>query len=313
MLTQSQIDEFEQTGVLVVDNIIPLDTLEAVKAEYRDLLDTLYADWHAQGLVPPAGDMDFWQKLLAAHAAGCEWYQPLDISLPGDEIEADSPFHFGPAVFDMLTNTKLLDSIECLIGPELTSNPIQHVRLKPPVAAVPGEELRAQIVKTEWHQDCAVALEEADQTKMVTVWIAVNDATVENGCLQCVPGKPQMYPHCPMKQTHIAHGYLDESKGKPLPVKAGGAVLFHPLTPHSSLDNHSDHFRWSFDIRYNVTGHPTGRSHFPEFVARSRKDPSTELRDWQEWREMWIAARARLSGQAHIPLHRWQGDSPACA
>jgi len=313
MLSQVQIDQFETTGVLVVDDVLPADVLNNVKAEYTDLLDRLYDDWHAQGIVPPADGQDFLQKLLSAHAAGCDWFQPLDISLPGDEIMPGSPFHFGPAVFDMLICPRLLDAVECLIGPELTSNPIQHVRLKPPVNVVPDDELRAQIVKTEWHQDCAVALEEADQTKMVTVWIAVNDATIENGCLQCVPGKPRMYPHCPKKQTTIADGFLDESAGQPLPVKAGGAVLFHPLTPHSSLDNHSDQFRWSFDIRYNVTGHPTGRSHFPEFIARSRQDPSSELKDWQKWRDMWIDARTRLSGQDHIPLHRWQADAPACA
>ena len=41
--------------------------------------------------------------------------------------------------------------------------------------------------------------------------------------------------------------------------------------------------------------------------------PETELRDWEAWRDMWLAARAHLSGQPHIPIHRWTGDSPACA
>lgn len=313
MLTPSQIAQFETQGYVVVDNVLDVATLDAVKSEYTAVLDQLYAAWQTQALVPDGTGLDFWQKLLASYHAGCDWFQPMDISLPGGEIAPDTPFHFGPAVFDMLTLPRLLDMVEDLLGPELTSNPIQHVRLKPPATNLRSAENRAHIMATDWHQDRAVAHEDGDATRMVTVWLAISDATVENGCLQVIPGKPQMYPHCPGKQTGIADGFLDESKAIPLPVKAGGAVLFHPLTPHASLDNVSGDFRWSFDIRYNVTGQPTGRAHFPDFVARSRAAPDTELRDWKTWKQMWMDTRARLAPQPHIPIHRWKSDSPVCA
>ena len=99
----------------------------------------------------------------------------------------------------------------------------------------------------------------------------------------------------------------------PLPVKAGGAVIFHPLTPHASLVNKTDGFRWSFDLRYHVTGQNSGRTHFPEFVARSRSDPTSELQDWRIWRTLWQEARARLADQPHIDIHRWASDAPFCA
>ncbi len=313
MLTPDQITQFDTQGYLVVEDLLDRATLDAVKSEYAALLDDLYAGWQAQGRVPAAPGADFWQKLLTSYKAGCDWFQPMDISLPGEGITADTPFHFGPAVFDMLTHPRLLDMVEDLIGPELTSNPIQHVRLKPPATDLHDDEARAHIAATDWHQDRAVAHETGDATRMVTVWLAISDATLENGCLQVVPGKPQMYPHCPQRQTAIAPGYLDEDKATPLPVRAGGAVLFHPLTPHASLANRSDAFRWSFDIRFNVTGQPTGRDHFPAFVARSRAAPDSELHDWRAWQAMWQDARARLSGQPNIPIHRWQADSPVCA
>jgi len=313
MLTQTQIDEFNTQGVVVVPNVLDLDLLTRIRSEYSALLDDLYEKWYGAGLVPAAGDMDFYQKLLVSYRAKCDWFQPMDISLPGDKIQADTPFHFGPAVFDMITHGPLLDVVEALIGPEITSNPIQHVRLKPPAVNLRDTENRAHIMATDWHQDRAVAHEEGDQTNMVTVWLAISDATVENGCLQAIPGKPRMYPHCPKKQTAIADGFLDLDQAMPLPVPAGGAVIFHPLTPHASLDNVSDRFRWSFDIRYNVTGQPTGRAHFPSFVARSRSIPGSEMTDWQAWRDLWVAARERLAVKDHIPIHRWTADSPACA
>lgn len=316
MLTQTQIQQFETDGYLVVPDVIPPAVMAAVKQEYAALMDQLYADWFAQGRVSVQPDtLDFWGKLLHAYQAKCDWFQPMDISLPGDEIAPDTPFHFGPAVFDMLTNAELLDVVEDLIGPELTSNPIQHVRIKPPATDLAKDEIRAHITATDWHQDRAVALEEADQTRMVTVWIAVTDATVENGCLQvqAQENDQQILPHCARTQTGIADGFLDEARAVPLPVKAGGVVLFHPLTPHASLANQTDGFRWSFDIRYNVTGEPTGRSHFPDFIARSRAAPETELRDWEAWKAMWVDARARLAKSPHIPIHRWTSDAPFCA
>lgn len=313
MLTDDQIEQFETEGYLVVDNVLSDAVLRDVKDEYGTLMDRLYAGWEAEGRVPADEGLDFWQKLLVSYREGCAWFQPMDISLPGGEIEADTPFHFGPAVFDMLTDARLLDMVEDLIGPEITSNPIQHVRLKPPARTLRASETTAHMMATDWHQDRAVAHAEGDRTRMVTVWLAISDATLENGCLQVIPGKPRMYPHCPKKQTSIADGLIDPAEAVPLPVKAGGAVLFHPLTPHASLDNVSDNFRWSFDIRYNVTGQPTGRAHFPDFVARSRAHPETELRDWKAWAGMWHDARARLAPAPHIPIHRWTGDAPACA
>ena len=316
ILNSDQIKKFETEGYLVVPDLMPTNICEQVNTEYTDLLNSLYEGWFAEGLVQtPGGELDFWGKLLSAYQAGCDYFQLMDISLPGDRIIADTPFHIGPAVFNMLTAVPLLDVVEQLIGPELTSNPIQHVRLKPPSVKLDLAEARAHITATDWHQDRAVALEDADQTDMVTVWLAMTDATVENGCLQVQPqtSGQTILPHCARTQTGIADGFLNESSAVPLPVKAGGAVLFHPLTPHASLTNVTDGFRWSFDIRFNATGQPTGRSHFPDFVVRSRAHPETELSDWRVCKAQWEEARARLAAVPHIDIHRWSADTPYCA
>ena len=316
MLSLDQIKQFETEGYLVVPDILPSDTLAAVRAEYSTLLDGLYQGWFDAGLVSTSPDtLDFWGKLLSAYEAGVDYFQPMDISLPGDRIHVDTPFHIGPAVFDMLTAGPLLDVVEQLIGPELVSNPIQHVRIKPPAKKLDSDEIRPHIAATDWHQDRAVALEEADKTDMVTVWLAITDATVENGCLQVQPQtkNQDILPHCPRTQTGIVDGFINEASAIPLPVKAGGAVLFHPLTPHASLANVTDGFRWSFDIRFSATGQPTGRSHFPDFIARSRSNLASEMTDWLTCKVQWEDARARLAQAPHIDIHRWSSDAPYCA
>jgi len=276
MLSQEQLDHFHTNGYLVVENVIDEASLEAVRAEYSDRMDMLYANWEAAGLVKHAHDgMSFWEKLDQCYKGEFDWYQPFDISLPHDGITEETQMHFGPAIFNIVKHKNILDIMEQLLGPELTSNPIQHVRIKPPEYAVPKDETRAHIVSTDWHQDKGVTLPEADDTQMVTIWLAITDATIENGCLQIANRK--------VTQVTIPDQFVDKANGIPVPVNAGGAVLFHPYTPHSSLANMTDHYRWSFDLRYSVTGQPTGRSQFPEFIARSKAHPESELTDWREW------------------------------
>lgn len=317
MLSDAQLQFFEENGYLVLEDVLDqTSVISPIKSEYAELLDQLCSGWVDEGALESLShNADFEDKLLAAYLAGCDWFQPMDISLPGDRIVSDTPMHFGPAIFSLLKNERLLDVVACLIGDEITSNPIQHVRIKPPATKLNDDEVRAHITATDWHQDRGVTHADADDTAMITVWCAISDATPQNGCLQVVPGghKSGILPHCPKTQTAIAEGHIDINKAMPLPVKSGGVILFHPLVPHSSLENTTSQFRWSFDIRYNRTGQPTGRAHFPEFVARSVANPALELTDWRKWRALWEDARTRLSGQPHIDIHRWASDAPHCA
>jgi ectoine hydroxylase-related dioxygenase (phytanoyl-CoA dioxygenase family) len=210
VLNTQQLQFFEDNGYLVVEDVLDQQTvIDPIKNEYAGLLGNLYERWIDEGRVsvPPHG-LSFHDKLLIAYRARCDWFQPMDISLPGDRIYADTPMHFGPAVFNMVTNQRLLDMVEDLIGPEITSNPIQHVRIKPPAVDLQSDEIRAHVTYTDWHQDRGVTLAEADDTNMITVWCAISDATEDNGCLQVIPcaHKEGMKAHCPKVQTAIADG-----------------------------------------------------------------------------------------------------------
>ena len=128
MITPEQIDFFNQNGYLVVENLLDEAALKAIQTEYFERMDKLYADWQKQGLVKPETDnMSFWEKLDQCHKGDFDWYQPFDISLPHDGITEETQMHFGPAIFDIVTHENILDTVEQLIGPEITSNPIQHV------------------------------------------------------------------------------------------------------------------------------------------------------------------------------------------
>ncbi len=80
-------------------------------------------------------------------------------------------------------------------------------------------------------------------------------------------------------EPHVPARLLEGREEMPLPVKRGGGVLFHKMNLHRALPNRSSGLRWSMDLRYQPTGQPTGRPAFPGFVARSRANPDSELKD----------------------------------
>lgn len=311
MLSSAQIKEFQTRGFLVLEDVLDEETVAAVRRDHAARMDALYRGWAEAGRVPRARALGFWDQLRLAGKGGCDWAQALDISLPPGRVAADTPFHAGPAVFDMLRQPALLDVIEALIGPEITSNPIQHMRIKPPAGHLPEGETRALLASAAWHQDRAATQPEADGSTTVTAWLALSDATVQNGCLQVIPGVPALYPHVMRNQLTIAEGALDEKRAVSVPVPRGGVVLLHPLTPHRSLPNRTHGYRWSCDLRYTVTGQPTGRAQFPAFPVRSERAPSSVLTDWREARDLWLAARDRLAGKP-FAVHRWPAEGPVC-
>jgi hypothetical protein len=69
----------------------------------------------------------------------------------------------------------------------------------------------------------------------------------------------------------------------------------------------------SLDLRYQQVGTPTGRHQFPEFTARSRSNPDSELHDWKAWAQLWYDARDRLAVDPPMTLNRWGNDKPLCA
>ncbi|MEM7641931.1 MAG: phytanoyl-CoA dioxygenase family protein [Pseudomonadota bacterium] len=293
---------FHRQGYLVVEDVVPEGLRDRVEAEYAQVMRGFAA---ARGI---GWRGSFLETLRAVHGAGHDWFQSLDITLPGDRIEADTPFHYGPAVHDLLTCPEIVEIAAALVGPEVTSTPIQHLRIKPPAETVAGDA-PAHITHTLWHQDRAVAHAEADGTEMVTIWVAMNDATVENGCLVVQPMDhgQAMLPHCPLEQTSIPPDLLSGAEVA-LPVRAGGVVLLHPMIPHAARHNLTNGFRWSFDLRYQRSGQPTGRAHFPDFPVRGARVPG-----WAETRDRWLAARAAAAAGPHVPLHRWTSESPHCA
>jgi ectoine hydroxylase-related dioxygenase (phytanoyl-CoA dioxygenase family) len=319
LLTRAQVDQFHRQGYLLVENLLdPEEDIDPIIEEYKGVLDNLAGELYTKGEIPSTfPDQPFGRRLIEIYkASGKVHAQYFDFSLPQAGVTEDTPFWAGPAVFNTLRNEKLLDAVESIIGPEIYSNPVQHVRLKPPEHLTPKDaEGRIQLGKTPVHQDNGVVLPEADGTEILTVWFPLWDVTVKNGCLCVWPGSHLrgLLDHCPRRNGLSIPGKLLQGRARSMPMKRGDALFLHKLTLHASHANHSEDVRWSFDLRFNPTGQPTGRGSFPGFVARSRQHPETELCDPAEWARLWHAARHKLALETMGPFNRWSADSPVCA
>ena len=320
-ITAEMMAQFKEQGYLVVEDVFEVEAdLAPIVADYAATLDALVDEWLAAGVLQQRyADLPFGQRLIKIMTeGGVNWAQPFDISLPQTQVFPDTPIHTSEAVFNLLRHPRLLAVVEQFVGPEIYSNPIQHTRIKPPERLAPPAARNGLVVRVGWHQDQGVATPEQDEVPVLTVWLPITDATVHNGCLALAPGshKRELATHCPGSGPDGGlqiPSKLIQGKPVPVPVKRGGALLMHRRTMHAALANQSDDIRWSFDLRYQPTGWPTGRPAFPGFVARSRQRPESELRDWRAWSRLWLDARARLAPGAPPRFNRWSAEAPACA
>lgn len=334
-LTKKQLEQFDQDGFLVIENLLSQDEIQAMWDEYTVALDAAANDMLAQGKIENLyADLPFDERYVALSAENPTIFEYLNISMPFiDErymAGQRANVHTGEQVFNLIKHPNILDVVESLIGPELYSNPIQHIRMKLPKKDLSKwNKTHSYFGRTLWHQDQAAVTKDAVDNDMITVWVAMTDALVENSCLVAMAGshKKGFEKHCPGKTTNFDNcipGRLlgdEEGQKRPtlLPVKAGGAVIMTKTTEHAATPNKTNKLRWSFDLRFNKVGQPTGRAVFPGFVARSRAHPELEVTDHQAYVALWDAAREKLSAEisdtilydnSRFEIYR---NDPACA
>jgi ectoine hydroxylase-related dioxygenase (phytanoyl-CoA dioxygenase family) len=102
-----------------------------------------------------------------------------------------------------------------------------------------------------WHQDDGYTA--VEPSPYLTLWLALNDATPENGCISVLPGshKRGLVPHEPSPIGQVCYSNDDPDQGVRVPVKAGSMAVFSSLTFHKSGPNTSDGPRKAYVIQYS--------------------------------------------------------------
>jgi ectoine hydroxylase-related dioxygenase (phytanoyl-CoA dioxygenase family) len=103
-----------------------------------------------------------------------------------------------------------------------------------------------------WHQDNGYTYLEPQA--YLTCWVALTDATIENGCPWVVPG---LHTRGTLKHWLTDTGWqcLDAPEGAiPVPARAGSIVVFSSLTPHRTGPNLSDAVRKAYIVQFAPDG-----------------------------------------------------------
>lgn len=105
-----------------------------------------------------------------------------------------------------------------------------------------------------WHQDDGYT--PVTPSPYLTLWLALNDATPENGCISVLPGshKRGLQPHAPSPIGLVCHSSDAPDQGVLVPVKAGSIALLYSLTMHKSGPNRSNGPRKAYVIQYSQAG-----------------------------------------------------------
>ena len=132
---------------------------------------------------------------------------------------------------------EIVDVIEELLGPNIKLY-TEQLMMKP----------RFHGTVTDWHQDSPSFPFFLPQ-KAVSCWVAMDDATVENGCMTVIPGSHKWGPVA----KEYKHKFLDEHLVRepvPVEVKAGYCMFHDGLNMHRTGANNTPHRRRGLAIHY---------------------------------------------------------------
>ena len=211
---------FEENGYLVIEDIISIDELDRYRKIYNDFLDdTIHTGKNRTDLGVGLGNNKKVENIT-------------QIMWPSD---------FVPAVLNMTYHQRALAIAKSLQGNDMEMDFDMLINKAPNTGTI-----------TPWHQDAAYWINMPDK-RAVSCWLALDRATLENGCMWYVPGS-HLLPLRPHRNAGGKGSALTcnatESEGVGIELKPGSCVLHHGATLHYSRGNSSDSHRRAYIINF---------------------------------------------------------------
>jgi ectoine hydroxylase-related dioxygenase (phytanoyl-CoA dioxygenase family) len=227
--------------------------------------------YHRDGFVVPryrmaASDLAELQRLTDRLIADNPHLRDTPMTCPHIPNSGVQKLKSTPEWLAVSTNPRIIDLVEGLLGPDiiLWGSNLFHKR------SVEGPA-------TPWHRDGAHWV----MRPLVTcsVWIAVTNASLENGCLRFIPGShatKELGEHYDSTEPGllfpgtIRETEYDEADAVDVPVEAGQMILFDAHTIHSARSNHDERGRTGYSLRFMPA-----TSHFYHDLAVRRDTPGS--------------------------------------
>lgn len=204
------------------------------KAQFENLGYAIFRNAIDKDLVQEASDHVDWLLHKHPELRGEQLHHTL--------MEHDAFWH------RLVSDPRLLDIAEQFIGPNIALF-ASHYISKPPFTGQP----------VLWHQDGGYW--PLEPMEVVTLWLAVDRADAENGCMRVIPGTQKLN----LIDMEDASGkgavldretpaeYVDESQAVDIVLDPGDVEVHHPNIIHGSYANASPRRRCGLTIRYIPT------------------------------------------------------------
>jgi hypothetical protein len=226
-VTEEDIVALRRDGFVLVQSLTSTEEIVSLRA----LFDRMFSErkgWDAGDLFDMIGPDDPEQEMALPQLLRPSRYAPL------------------------LRQTNLAASAraiaERILGPKL-ENDLEHAISKPPFTGA----------ATPWHQDDAFHRKGSGVPESISIWMPLQDVTVESGCMQYIQGSNlgPLYPHRSPRNDPRIHGLEtisppDLTKCVAVPMRAGDAVIHLSRTIHGSGVNTSAQPRHAYVLGYSV-------------------------------------------------------------
>ncbi len=253
MLTNEQVKFYQDNGYLGLENVVPMAQIEEALRVVDELVEQ--------------------SRTVSSHTAVYDLEPEHSPERPLlRRIKAPTNVH--PFFDQLMRSDAILDCLEPLIGPNIR---FQGDKLNMKTAAIGSP--------VEWHQDVAFYPHTNDD--LLAVGVALDDCTLENGCLLVIPGS-----HRGPTLDHHQDGYfvgaispsredVDLTQAVPVEVKAGGISIHHVGMLHGSAPNTSSRPRRLLLYQY-AAADAWPLSGVPDYAAFDSKmvrgEPTREYR-----------------------------------
>jgi phytanoyl-CoA hydroxylase len=232
-ITENESRFFHQEGYLVVHDAF---THKEITAGLEGLIDLI------DGKNPEFEGLQYENSMQQ---------RPEELSLVERHTYARKLFFFAdydPRTKAMTEHPKLIGALQKLIGAKELTMFQDMALLKPPLTSR----------EKPWHQDLAY-FKVPPSTVVVGVWIALDEATVDNGCMVVIPGSHKEGPvtHFKRRDWQICDTDVKNDGAVAVPLKPGGCLFFHGLMHHGTPANNSNLQRRAMQFHYKATSTPS--------------------------------------------------------
>ncbi len=272
-LSSQQVARFREDGFLAIHGLTARDEIKHLRALY----DRLFRE-----------------------KAGYERGLQLDLmSSEDDAAEAPrllqilNPVELAPELRDSVVRRNALVVAQQLLGAQAAAW-FEHAICKP---ARHG-------AATPWHQDEAHRNDSGVTYDQISIWLPLQEATVENGCMRYIPGShrgPLLPHHSPNDDPRImaleCTGEFDQSRAVCVPLNIGDAVVHDSRTLHSANANVTAEPRRAYIMAFR--GAVTPAPHFRGYAWNIEKHTPAQARA-EAWKNRGgvLGKAARAVGRA---------------